>query len=98
MARLPRPIDGIVGVDPIKRTMKSREAPLRNRCGWAVPWALWQLACVDSFPYFQPMDRNIGIGLEAKAHAAAPDLEHGDLENALKAVGASDYHGFLAFP
>ena len=55
-------------------------------------------AGLDSLPYLQAMDGNVFIDVEAESYNASTNLEHGDFEHALEARGASDDHGFFAFP
>jgi hypothetical protein len=38
------------------------------------------------------MDRNVLVDLEAQSHAAASNLEHGDFEEAMEAIGPSDHN------
>jgi hypothetical protein len=44
------------------------------------------------------MDWNVGIDLEAQLHVRAFNPEHRDFDQAMKAIGPSDYDRFLAFP
>jgi hypothetical protein len=44
------------------------------------------------------MDWNIGIGLEAKFHVPALNIEHRHFQQAVKAIGPSDDNRFPAFP
>jgi hypothetical protein len=43
------------------------------------------------------MDRKTLVDLEAHSHAAASNLEHGDFEQAMKAIGPSDHNRFPVF-
>jgi hypothetical protein len=43
------------------------------------------------------MNGNAAVGLEAQFDLAAGNLEHGDFEDALEAIGTSDDDRFLAF-
>jgi len=43
------------------------------------------------------MDRNARIDLESESHAAAPEFEYRDLEQALEADSPSDHNGFQSF-
>jgi hypothetical protein len=53
---------------------------------------------VDSLPNLLTVHRNTGIGLEAQFHARASNLEHRDLEQAMKAIGPADHNRFLTLP
>jgi hypothetical protein len=44
------------------------------------------------------MNGNVLIGLKTKLCTFASNLEHGDDNHALEAVGASDDHGFIFLP
>jgi hypothetical protein len=52
----------------------------------------------DAFPHFEAMDGHVGVDVETQFHLLAPNLQHDDLEDALKIVGPSDYNRFLDFP
>jgi hypothetical protein len=72
--------------------LSSREGPRRTiRSSIGAP------AGADSFPHLQAVDRNVGIGLKAQPDALANDLEDRDAENALDAIGPTDYHRFSFF-
>src|SRR5271165_4655265 len=67
-----------------------------RRCG-ILQRTVWLAAGADLFPHLPAMDRNGRIDLEAESHAAAPEFEYRDLEQALEAASPSDHNGFQSF-
>jgi hypothetical protein len=53
---------------------------------------------VHSFPHFQTVDGNVRVDLEAEFHLRAPNVEHRDFQQAMKAIGPPDDDRLLSSP
>src|SRR5271157_4079537 len=73
-----------------------RSSSDHRRCG-VLQRTVWLAAGADLFPHLPAMDRNGQIDLEAESHAAAPEFEYRDLEQALEAGSPADHNGFQSF-
>ena len=62
-------------------------------CTGSVPGRL----AADAFPHLCTMDGNVPIDLEAQFYVRASNIEHRDLEEALKFISSSNYDRFPAF-
>src|SRR5271157_5393853 len=67
-----------------------------RRCG-VLQRTVWLAVGADLFPHLPTMDRNGRIDLEAESHAAAPEFEYRDLEQALEADNPADHNGSQSF-
>jgi hypothetical protein len=61
---------------------------------WFGQWCL----AADPFPNLQAIDRNIRVRFETQSHTPVPNLDHRDLDHALKAYGSPNHYCFVVFP
>jgi hypothetical protein len=52
----------------------------------------------DLFPHLRTMDGNAGVDLEAQSHVRASNVEHRDLQQAMKPIGATDHNRLSILP